>query len=71
MNTVPGIETVASPTHPPGDFLAHESECQDVLQPLLLGLLDMAESAGTAASSLMFLAAQHVSVSGTSANSGS
>ncbi|WP_281406236.1 hypothetical protein [Aquamicrobium sp. LC103] len=39
------------------------------------GLLDMAESAGwsrrTAASTLMFLAAQHVSASSTSVGSGS
>ena len=72
MNTVPGIGSVASPTRPPNDFLAHETECRDVLRPWLTGLLDMAESAGwnrrTAASTLMFLAAQHVSSAGTSAD---
>lgn len=70
MSIMPGIGTVASPTRPSSDFLAHETECRDVLRPWLTGLLDMAESAGwnrrTAASALMFLAAQHVSAAGTS-----
>jgi hypothetical protein len=43
----------------------HESECRSVLQPLMTGLLDMAESAGwnrrTVAATLMFLAAQQIS----------
>lgn len=65
MNAMSGIGTVAAPTHPPSDFLGHENECRDVLRPWVKGLIDMAESAGwnrrTAASTLMFLAAQHVS----------
>jgi hypothetical protein len=72
MNTVPGIGSVASPTRPPNDFLRHETECRDVLRPWLEGVLDMAEAAGwnrrTAASRLMFLASQHVSSAGTSAD---
>jgi hypothetical protein len=65
MNKMTGIESVATPTHSPSEFLAYETECRSALKPLLTGLLDMAESAGwnrrTAASTLMFLAAQHVS----------
>jgi hypothetical protein len=73
MNDVPGIVPgIASPTRPPSDFLAHETECRDVLRPWLEGVLKMAEVAGwnrrTAASTLMFLAAQHVSSAGTSAD---
>ncbi len=62
---MPGIGTVASPTRPPNDFVGQESECRDVLRPWIEAVLDMAESAGwnrrTVASTLMFLAAQHVS----------
>ena len=70
MNTMPEFGTVASPTRPSSDFLGYETECRDVLRPWLNGLLDMAESAGwnrrTAASTLMFLAAQQVSAEGVS-----
>jgi hypothetical protein len=65
MNVFPGLGTVAAPTRPASDFIAHENECRDVLKPWLAGLIDMAASAGwdrrTVASTLMFLAAQHVS----------
>ncbi|WP_274630919.1 hypothetical protein [Arvimicrobium flavum] len=65
MNMISGIGSVTSPTRPPSDFLAHETECRVALRPAIEGLLDMAVSAGwnrrTAASTLMFLAAQHVS----------
>lgn len=65
MTMMSSIGTVAPPTHRPTDFLAYETECRSALKPLLAGLLDMAESAGwsrrTAASTLMFLAAQHLS----------
>jgi hypothetical protein len=75
MNMMTGIGSVPSPTHPAKEFLAHETECRSALKPLLDGLLDMAESAGwsrrTAASTLMFLAAQHVSTPTTSVGSGS
>lgn len=60
-----GYGSVPAPTHPANEFLAYESECRNVLKPLLTGLLDTAESAGwkrrIAASALMFLAAQEVS----------
>ena len=53
--------------HTASEFLAYEAECRSALKPLLAGLLDAAESAGwnrrTVASTLMFLAAQHVSAS--------
>jgi hypothetical protein len=62
MNMMTGIGSVPSPTRSAKEFLAHETECRSALKPLLDGLLDMAESAGwsrrTAASTLMFLAAQ-------------
>lgn len=65
MNKMTSIGPVPTPTHSPSEFLAYETECRSALKPLLTGLLDMAESAGwnrrTAASTLMFLAAQHVS----------
>ncbi|MDW6023394.1 hypothetical protein SAZ10_16705 [Mesorhizobium sp. BAC0120] len=65
MNMMTTAGAVPSPTHPARDFLAYETECRSALRPLLTGLLDMAESAGwnrrTAASVLMFLAAQQVS----------
>lgn len=64
MNTMTGIGTLAAPTHPQSDFLAHENECREVLSPWLDGLLDMAESAGwnrrTAASTMMYLSAKHI-----------
>jgi hypothetical protein len=70
MNVMPSIDTVAPPTHPANDFLAHEQECRDVLRPWIESLLDKAEAAGwkrrTAAWTLMFLAAQHVSSAGAS-----
>ncbi|RUU52233.1 hypothetical protein EOC99_32545 [Mesorhizobium sp. M7A.T.Ca.TU.009.01.1.1] len=55
--------------------MAYETECRNMLKPLLAGLLEMAEAAGwnrrTAASALMFLAAQQVSAtSEVSAGSG-
>jgi hypothetical protein len=57
--------SVPAPTHPEREFFAYEAECRHALGPLLTGLLDMAESAGwnrrTAASTLMFLAAQNLS----------
>lgn len=65
MNKMNDIGYVATPTHSPSEFLAYETECRSALKPLLTGLLDMAVSAGwnrrTAASTLMFLAAQNVS----------
>ncbi|WP_246246048.1 hypothetical protein [Mesorhizobium zhangyense] len=69
------VGAVPSPTHSANEFLAHETECRSALKPLLDGLIDMAESVGwsrrTVASTLIFLAAQHVSVSaGPSTSSG-
>ena len=65
MNKMTDIGSVPTPTHSPSEFLAYEQECRGALKPLLTGLLDKAESAGwnrrTAASTLMFLAAQQVS----------
>ena len=65
MNMTSGEGTVPSPTHTASEFLAYETECRTALKPLLTGLLEKAESAGwnrrTVASTLMFLAAQHVS----------
>ena len=65
MDKINGIEPVPPPSHSASEFLAYETECRTALKPLLASLLDMAESAGwnrrTAASTLMFLAAQHVS----------
>ncbi len=65
MNKMTDIGSVPPPTHSPSQFLAYETECRHALKPLLTGLLDRAESAGwnrrTAASTLMFLAAQQVS----------
>lgn len=64
MTVMTGIGTVPPPTHRANDFVAYETECKTALAPLLRGLLDMAEQAGwsrrTAASTLMFLAAQNV-----------
>lgn len=65
MDMTAGLGSVPPPTHPAKDFLAYETECRAALKPLLTGLIDMAEAAGwsrrTLASTLMFLAAQHVS----------
>ncbi len=65
VNKITDSGPVPPPTHAANEFLAYETECRGVLKPLLTDLLDMAESAGwnrrTAASTLMFLAAQHVS----------
>jgi hypothetical protein len=67
MNVMPSINNVAPPKHPASDFLAHEKECRDAMRPWIESLLDQAEAAGwqrrTVASTLMFLAAQHVSAS--------
>ena len=66
MNNITDVESVAAPTHAPSEFLAYEQECRTALKPRLTHLLDMAVSAGwsrrTAASTLMFLAAQQVSL---------
>ena len=65
MNAITDTGSIPVPTHSPSEFLAYETECRSALKPLLAGLLDMAVSAGwnrrTAASTLMFLAAQQVS----------
>ncbi|TIQ33526.1 MAG: hypothetical protein E5X48_22990 [Mesorhizobium sp.] len=65
MDVVSGAGPVPAPAHEPSEFLAYEAECRNALQPLLAGVLDAAEAAGwrrrTAASTLMFLAAQQVS----------
>ncbi|CDX24499.1 conserved hypothetical protein [Mesorhizobium sp. ORS 3324] len=65
MDVMSGTGPVPAPTHAPSEFLAYEEECRNALRPQLTGLLDAAESAGwsrrTAASTLMFLAAQQVS----------
>jgi hypothetical protein len=65
MNKMTDTGSIPAPTHAPGEFLAYETECRSALKPLMSGLLDMAVSAGwnrrTAASTLMFLAAQQVS----------
>ena len=65
MNKMTDIGSVPTPTRSPSEFLAYETECRSALKPLLTGLLDMAVSAGwnrrTAASALMYLAAQQVS----------
>jgi len=65
MNMMSGDGAIPAPTHPASEFLAYETECRSALKPLLTRLLDTAEAAGwnrrTAASTLMFLAAQHVS----------
>ncbi|RUV81829.1 hypothetical protein EOA75_31170 [Mesorhizobium sp. M1A.F.Ca.IN.022.07.1.1] len=65
MDVMSGTGPVPAPEHVPSEFLAYEAECRTALQPLLAGLLDAAEAAGwrrrTAASTLMFLAAQQVS----------
>ncbi len=72
MNIMPSINTVAPPTHPVSDFLAHEHECRDILRPWVENLLDKAVAAGwkrhTVASTLMFLSAQHVSAAGASSD---
>lgn len=69
MNLIATVGTIPSPTRPPDEFLAYEGECRTALKPALDGILDLAISAGwnrrTAASTLMFLAAQHVSASET------
>jgi hypothetical protein len=65
MNAMTDTGSIPVPTRSPSEFLAYETECRSALKPLLAGLLDMAVSAGwnrrTAASTLMFLAAQQVS----------
>ncbi|PBC11243.1 hypothetical protein [Mesorhizobium sp. WSM3859] len=73
MNMMSADGSIAAPTHPASEFLAYEAECRNALKPLLAGLLDAAEAAGwnrrTVASTLMFLAAQQVSATETSARS--
>ncbi|MGN6468240.1 MAG: hypothetical protein ACTHLC_01500 [Rhizobiaceae bacterium] len=65
MNVTRGIGTVSPPTHPETELLEYETECRKAMKPLLAELLDRAQSVGwnrrTAATTLMFLAAQHVS----------
>ncbi|WP_421914285.1 hypothetical protein [Mesorhizobium sp.] len=74
MDTKAGLGTVPAPTHDAREFLAYETECRSVLKPMLAGLLDLAEAAGwsrrTAASTLMFLAAQQVSATAGSSGDG-
>lgn len=59
------VGTVPPPVHSAKEFLVYETECRSALKPLLDDLIDMAEAAGwsrrTTASTLMFLAAQHLS----------
>jgi len=73
MNMMNSDGSISAPTHPASEFLAYEAECRSALTPLLTGLLDAAESAGwnrrTVASTLMFLAAQQVSATETTARS--
>ncbi len=65
MTTMPGFDDVPAPRHPPGEFLAHDSEARAVLAPLFDALLDRLVEAGwdrrTVASALMFHAAAQVS----------
>lgn len=72
MDTISG--SVPAPTHTASEFLAYEAECRNALKPLLTSLLDLAESVGwnrrTVASTLMFLAAQHVSASAETSRAG-
>ncbi|RUX21685.1 hypothetical protein EOA23_25515 [Mesorhizobium sp. M2A.F.Ca.ET.042.01.1.1] len=73
MDMMSADGSIPAPTHSASEFLAYEAECRSVLKPLLAGLLDAAEAAGwnrrTVASTLMFLAAQQVSATETSARS--
>ncbi|QDZ02358.1 hypothetical protein FQ775_19345 [Nitratireductor mangrovi] len=59
------VAILAPPQYPVEDILAHEKECRIALRPWVKGFLDRAESVGwdrrTVASTLMFLAAQHLS----------
>ncbi|MBN9219310.1 MAG: hypothetical protein J0I79_15275 [Mesorhizobium sp.] len=72
MDTMSG--SVPAPTHTASEFLAYETDCRNALKPLLTGLIDAAEAAGwnrrTVASTLMFLAAQHVSTSAENSRAG-
>ena len=62
MKATNGVVSVPSPTHAEREFLAYETECRSVLQPLLAGILEEAGwSRRTAASALMFIAARQVS----------
>jgi hypothetical protein len=67
MNVVANVGTISSPKNEASEFLAYETECKDVLRPVLDHMIDTAVKAGwrrrTVASALMFLAAQHVSAS--------
>ncbi|AZO06359.1 hypothetical protein EOA27_18525 [Mesorhizobium sp. M2A.F.Ca.ET.037.01.1.1] len=73
MNMMSADGSIPAPTHSASEFLAYEAECRSALKPLLAGLLDAAEATGwnrrTVASTLMFLAAQQVSSTETSARS--
>ena len=73
MDMMSADGSIPAPTHSASEFLAYEAECRSALKPLLAGLLDAAEAAGwnrrTVASTLMFLAAQQVSATETSARS--
>ncbi|CDX61745.1 conserved hypothetical protein [Mesorhizobium plurifarium] len=73
MNMMSADGSIPAPTRSASEFLAYETECRSALKPLLAGLLDAAEAAGwnrrTVASTLMFLAAQQVSATETSARS--
>lgn len=75
MTAMTHIGTVPPPTHRANEFVAYEAECKAALAPLLTGLLDMAEQAGwnrrTAASTLMYLAAQSLSATKASASAAS
>jgi hypothetical protein len=76
VNMVTTVGIVPPPVHSAKEFLAYETECRSALKPLLDNLIDMAESAGwsrrATASTLMFLAAQHLSGSSAApADSGS
>lgn len=74
MDMKAGPGSVPAPSHEAREFLAYETECRSVLNPFLAGLLDMAEAAGwsrrIAASTLMFLAARHVSATSESSKGG-
>jgi hypothetical protein len=65
MPKTTGITAVLTPPRTPNEFLAYENECRDSFRPLVSDLLDMADAAGwsrrTVASTLMYLAAQHIS----------
>jgi len=73
MTAMTGTGSIPAPTHPENDFMAYETECREVLKPVMAALLDMAVSLGwnrrTVASTLMFLAAQQISAASSKAAS--